>query len=610
MRILMLTQWFEPEPSFKGLQFARKLAERGHDVQVLTGFPNYPGGKLYPGYSIHVWQKEMVGGGIDVARVPLYPSHDRSGFRRALNYLSFAVSAAILGPVLRRRPDVIYAYHPPGTVGLPALLLSWWFSVPLVYDVQDLWPDTIAATGMLANRVALAVMDRVCRFVYRHADRVVVLSPGFRRALIERGVLPSSIDVIYNWAPDQIAGAPDGGDRRRGGEFRVVFAGVMGMAQALGTVLDAARECAALAPKARFVLVGGGVDRERLERRAAEMQLTNVEFVPLQPLSAMPAILKHADALLVHLKNDPLFSITIPCKTQAYLAAGRPIIMAVSGDAAELVMRAGAGVPAKPEDPHSIAQAVRRLADLPVAERERMGAAGMAFYARELSIDHAVDRFEEVFTVAAARPQRKLIRRAMDIAGAAIALILFAPLLAAAALAIRCTMRLPAIFRQERPGLNEQPFTLLKLRTMNDAQGPAGELLPDADRLTRLGRVLRESSLDELPQLWNVLRGEMSLVGPRPLLPEYLPRYNASQRRRHSVKPGITGWAQVHGRNALTWESKFALDLWYVDHQSFSLDVRILALTLLRLVRPGGINRPGHATMPAFQGTESGSVCR
>ena len=404
MKILLLTQWFDPEPSFKGLAFARELARRGDTVEILTGFPNYPGGKVYPGYRIRPWQIERMEG-FRVCRVALYPSHDRSALRRSFNYVSFAVASAILGPFLVQRPDVIYVYHPPGTIGLPALLLRWWFSAPIVYDVQDLWPDTIAATGMLSHPFLLSCINRFCRWVYRRADQIVVLSPGFREALQARGIPEERIRVIYNWAPDQVLAATPapGPSRGQDRQFRVVFAGAMGAAQALDAVLDAAALCSVSAPQVRFLLVGDGTDRDRLEQRARSLHLSNVSFVPWQPLAAMGKVFEQADALLVHLKDDPLFRMTIPSKTQAYLAAGRPIVMAVRGDAADLVSRADAGILAQPEDPGSIAAAVRSLASLSQGERERMGRNGRAFYDRELAIGVAVESFREVFRNVCAR---------------------------------------------------------------------------------------------------------------------------------------------------------------------------------------------------------------
>jgi lipopolysaccharide/colanic/teichoic acid biosynthesis glycosyltransferase len=195
------------------------------------------------------------------------------------------------------------------------------------------------------------------------------------------------------------------------------------------------------------------------------------------------------------------------------------------------------------------------------------------------------------------------IKRAVDLSVSSAALVATAPVLAAAVLAVRVTMGRPVLFRQQRPGKNGAPFTLIKLRTMRNA-GP-GEESPefDAVRMGRLGALLRSLSIDELPTLWNVLRGEMSLVGPRPLLSRYLNRYSTRQARRHEVKPGITGWAQVNGRNAVSWEDKLEMDVWYVDNRSLLLDLRILWGTLSKVIRRSGIAYAGHATMPEFRGT-------
>jgi lipopolysaccharide/colanic/teichoic acid biosynthesis glycosyltransferase len=196
-------------------------------------------------------------------------------------------------------------------------------------------------------------------------------------------------------------------------------------------------------------------------------------------------------------------------------------------------------------------------------------------------------------------------KRALDVAGAAAGLILLSPLLLLLAAVIRLKMGKHVFFTQVRPGYHGKPFTIYKFRTMANLTDAEGKLLPDDRRLTRFGRFLRSTSLDELPELWNVLRGDMSLVGPRPLLMHYLPLYNDHQRRRHEVKPGITGWAQVNGRNALSWEDRFHLDVWYVDHCSFLLDLKILLLTLLKTIRREGISAEGHATMPQFKGTSN-----
>jgi lipopolysaccharide/colanic/teichoic acid biosynthesis glycosyltransferase len=198
---------------------------------------------------------------------------------------------------------------------------------------------------------------------------------------------------------------------------------------------------------------------------------------------------------------------------------------------------------------------------------------------------------------------RKYFKRLLDLGVAAPLFVATVPFMVLVAAAIRVSSPGPVLFRQLRPGLQGRLFCLHKFRTMTETRGAAGDLLTDAQRLTRLGKWLRRYSLDELPQLWNVLRGDLSLVGPRPLLPEYLPLYNPEQARRHLVKPGITGWAQVNGRNAICWEQKFAYDVWYVDHQSWRLDLKILLLTFKNLVKTADTQAPGSATAERFTGT-------
>jgi len=200
----------------------------------------------------------------------------------------------------------------------------------------------------------------------------------------------------------------------------------------------------------------------------------------------------------------------------------------------------------------------------------------------------------------------QVLKRALDLAGSAVALVLFAPLMLYIAWRVQKELGKPVLFRQVRPGLNGKHFVMYKFRTMTEERDAEGRLLPDEKRLTPFGRFLREYSLDELPEFFNVLRGEMSLVGPRPLLMEYLDRYTPEQARRHEVKPGITGWAQVNGRNALSWEEKFKLDAWYVDNWTIWLDLKILWLTLVKVLRREGISAHGHATMPEFKGSEKG----
>jgi len=415
VRILFITQWFSPEPHFKGLPFAVELKRRGHEVTVLTGFPNYPGGKVYPGYSVRWFQRDVMEG-IPVLRVPLYPSHDRSTLGRVLNYTSFALAAAFLGVPRAPEVDVAYVYHPPATIGWPALVLKWLRGVPCVYDIQDLWPDTLAATGMLRNPLLLGFVGVWSRLVYALMDRVVVLSPGFQLALEARGIPSGRVSLIYNWSPDVTATsngaatAPHVAEAEvMDGKFNVLFAGNMGPAQALSTVIDAAEILADKLPSVQFVLVGAGVSVAELTAEVARRRLRNVLFVARQPAAAMPAFYRRADVLLVHLKADPLFAITIPSKTQTYLAAGRPVVMAVPGDAADLVQAAEAGVCCPSENPGALAAAIVELHGLSAARRDQLGRNGLEYHRRNLAFPGQVTNFESVFEATAARARALVV---------------------------------------------------------------------------------------------------------------------------------------------------------------------------------------------------------
>lgn len=399
VRLVVLTQWFEPEPAMRGLSFATELAARGFEVEVVTGFPNYPGGRVYEGYRIKALQRERVGA-VNVTRLPLYPSHDSRKMGRLLNYVSFFLAASIYLLFFARRADAIYAYHPPLTVGMAAAFVRVVRGIPVVLDVQDMWPDTLRATGMVNSERILRIVDFFCRWTWRQVDRITVLSEGFHTLLRDRGVNQEKVRVIYNWAPETTTADPPiepPAALVNRGRLRVLFAGNLGAAQALDSVLLAAGILAERNARVDFFFLGSGIEESRLQHDAAEMKLTNVRFLPRVPASEVGVWLAAADCLLVHLRDDPLFAITIPSKTQAYLAAGKPLVMAVAGDAAELVMQSGGGVVVPPQDPKALADALSELADMSMEELAGMGAKSRSFYLERLSFKRGVDQFVQLF---------------------------------------------------------------------------------------------------------------------------------------------------------------------------------------------------------------------
>lgn len=396
----MLTQLFQPEPNhLKGLTFARDMVRRGHGVEVLTGFPNYPGGKIYDGYKQHWRAREMLDG-VSVIRVSHLIDHSRSALRRIASYLSLAVSTCFPGIFLIKKPDVVHVYLGPATLALPALFLKLFFGVPYVLDVQDLWPESVLGSGMFQFRFLGKLIQTWCDLSYRYSSKIVVLSPGYKAAIMLRGVPEDKIQVIYNWcdiSQESITVEHTISDTfDLNGFFTVMYAGNLGQIQALESVVRAAKLLREEIHDVRFVFVGDGIDSERLKSIVVEENIENVRFISRQPVERIGAILDKADVLLIHLRDDPLCRIGIPQKTQAYLAAGKPIIMAVQGDAAELLKNAGAGVTCKPEEPESIANAVRQIYNMSILERQKMASSGRSFYVNNLSYSVGSRKLEKI----------------------------------------------------------------------------------------------------------------------------------------------------------------------------------------------------------------------
>jgi glycosyltransferase involved in cell wall biosynthesis len=411
LKILILSQWFQPEPVFKGLPLAKALRDRGHEVEVLTGFPNYPGGRIYPGYRIRPWQREIMDD-IRVNRVALYPSHDKSGLRRAMNYLSFGLSAAMIGNFLIKRPDIIYALNLV-TLGLTTNLLRLRFRCPVIYDILDLWPDSVADSRMLDVPFLLKVLDRWSKYTYKSATHLITVTPGMKYELLKRGIDKSRISVVYNWCDEEHM-KPTPRDEyfasKLGlrGYFVVMFAGTMGVMQKLEVLLDTAERLKKTESRIKFVLVGGGVECSRLKQIAVDRQLSNVIFLEKQPAENMGKILALADVTVVHLKDSPLFRITIPSKIQAYMAAGKPIIAGIRGDAASLLSASGAGKVVAPENPEAIAEGVVELYRMSESERNEMGQKGRKYYKSKMSIEAGVNTIEDIF-INCTKNRRKIV---------------------------------------------------------------------------------------------------------------------------------------------------------------------------------------------------------
>ncbi len=378
MRVLVVSQWFPPEPREFLLELAQAYQKAGHEVQVVTGFPNWPGGQVYPGYKVKLIQREVIGG-VDTVRLPLYANHSKSGLKRVLNLTSLAISLFFLGPFTLKRAQHIHVIQLPFLV-LAAKWLAFWWRATVSMEVQDLWPDTLEASGVSSRKV-LGLMGKLCDASYRGSRDIRVISPGFARALEARGVPADKLHLIPNWIDDETnkplpADTPwDGPTLPQG--FRILYAGAIGIPQALSVVLDAAALLKDR-PDIVFLIAGDGVEREPLQQRANEEGLDRVVFLGNFPQSEMGKLYAQVDVLLVHLSPDPLFEITIPSKILTYLAYSRPILAGLKGDPAGVIEDTGSGVIFPPGNAQALAAAARTLVDMPEHERVEMGARGRA----------------------------------------------------------------------------------------------------------------------------------------------------------------------------------------------------------------------------------------
>lgn len=392
MRLLFISQLFDPEYAIKGLSFLSDVRKSGFDIDVITTFPNYPTGRIYPGYKNKLWQIEFQNG-IRVIRVYSYISHSRSKLSRILTYFSFMVSA-LLASLIIKRADVIYAYHPQITIGIVAWIVRLVKKTPYITDVQDLWPDALAATGFTRVGLLYKMIDQTCNFIYKNSEHVVVLSKGYKKTLVQKSVPAEKISFIYNWNNEEERISDECGDNLFSMvldkyDSKFVYAGNLGAAQALKSVISAF---------SRFendsiclVIIGSGVEEDKLKNFAKSINAENIIFMGYVPSTKIKQYLDKADVLVVHLKDDPLFKITIPSKLQTSLNAGKPILMAVGGEANEIVESARAGVCALPENVMSIVGAINRIVKLRNKWPE-MGKSGRQYYEENMSQQLAVEK--------------------------------------------------------------------------------------------------------------------------------------------------------------------------------------------------------------------------
>ena len=614
MHLLLIHQVFVSPDEAGGTrhyEFARYFVQRGHQFSIVASDLNYKTGQRVTD-SARLMTKEELDG-VKVFRAYTYPSLHRSFLWRVVSFLSFMFTSTWVA--LRvGQVEVVMGTSPPIFQALSAWVVALLRRRPFLLEIRDLWPEFAIDIGILQNPFLIRLSRWLENFLYARASHILVNSPAYRDYLLGKRIPAEKISLIPNGV-DPHAFDPGGKglgfreDWQLQGKFVVTYAGALGLANDISTLLravDRLRDD----PRIHFLLVGDGKERGNLEKLAHNLELSNVTFTGALPKALMPEVLAASDACVAILKDIPMFRTTYPNKVFDYMAAARPTILAIDGVIRQVVEAAYGGIFVPPGDHVSLASAIQVLS----LDPQRAESMGMAARKYVVECFNRQDQALQFLTLAQRLVGEKMKngtvfsykrkgKRLLDLMLTLPVFVITLPMMGLVALLIRARLGPPVFFRQQRPGLYGKAFYLYKFRTMTNAVDAGGKPLSDEERLTPLGRFLRSTSLDELPELFNVLKGEMSLVGPRPLLMKYLDRYTAEQMRRHELKPGITGHAQINGRNALTWEEKFSLDLWYVDHQSLWLDLKILALTLWKIFKREGINAPGKASGEEFRGT-------
>jgi len=413
MKIGIVTQWFRPEPAYLPTNLADELAERGHEVRVLTGYPNYPDGEIYPGYRQR-WGEQTREGQISLRRVPLYASHDSSALKRIGNYLSFAATSSAAAVRYLADVDAIYVYLTPATVAAAPALLSKLRGTPVVIHVQDLWPESVTSSTMGPQGFAAGLADRILhktmQRIYAMSASIAVIAPTMRDIVINRGADPAKTRVVLNWADETLFHpTPATAESRQAIGHRnrctIMFAGTMGPFQNIHASVRAAA-AASGAENVDLVFVGSGIAEESAKKLAADLNAPNIRFLGRRPTADMPALYGAADYQLVTLRDLPIFQGTIPSKLQAALACGSPVLVSAPGDCIELVENRGVGLACPPDDWRALAERFNQAAKTPPNERTEMARRARALYETEMSRRAGVDHLEDMLIQAAVHRRR------------------------------------------------------------------------------------------------------------------------------------------------------------------------------------------------------------
>ena len=616
MNILYLHQYFSTYSGSNGTRsmvFAKKLIKNGHKVHMIcvndersnSGLKN----KFINGKRVGYFD------GIKITEFNIRYSNHKSFFERIRVFILYSIKSTVLS--FNDDFEVIFASSTPLTVSLAGILNKALRGKIFIFEVRDSWPKLPIKMGILKNQIIIRILELYEKVSISYADKCIGLAPGICDDInVIRGnnyhteLIPNFCNnfIIKNNIKNVLENKYKLNITNN--DFLAIFTGAHGIANGLDQILDAAKELIKIGRfEIKILFIGDGIKKYSLQERVKKEKINNCFFLPFIPKNELFNILTNiADVGLMNLENiEDFYEGTSPNKFFDYLASGIPIICNYPGWIARIINENNCGLITYPNDPINYARVLIKLADdkdlLEIMKKNSLKLSKSTYSSKIIS-ERFINTIESTFKINSYRENNHIYNNIysftkgiIDKVIAFLGLIILSPLLLAISLSIKLNMGGNIFFYQKRPGKSGKIFTIIKFRTMKNK---SREVTEDYLRITKLGDFLRKTSLDELPELINIIKGDMSFIGPRPLLIEYLDLYTEEQHIRHKFKPGITGLAQIKGRNKISWEEKFKYDIFYIRHRNLIMDLKILFITFIKVICKSDINHSNKNTMPKF----------
>lgn len=627
MKIVYFHQYFSTPNGRAGIRsyyLAKKLVEEGHQVFIIClndkrtdcGLKNIFLNK----------QRRGIVDGINIIQLDINYSNSINFFKRSFKFIEFSLKGIRLA--FEINPNLIIASSTPLTVAIPGIILRYIKGTTFIFEVRDLWPKLPIAMGVIKNKIIINTLKLLEIIAYKSSDSIIALAPGIFKGIEEKKIKNTKIHLIPNIA-DLDLFKPKTKILDKNPELLkkynssikktnliAAFTGAHGLANGLENLLEVAKELKRMKrDDIKIIFIGEGASKNKLINEVKLFKLNNCIFIDSISKKELAEILKESVHLgLMVLRNIPdFYNGTSPNKFFDYLACGLPVINNYPGWLSELIIENELGFAIPPQDNKLFATKLIAIADnknilLKMSENCRSCA---EIFNKNSLMHKFYSIVKKTYKKNKGRENNYLFRKSYDLTKSVldrltslVLLIILSPLLVLISIVVFIKLGLPIFFIQERPGLNNKIFKLIKFRSMKNDKQINGTYKDDSLRIDNFGKFFRSTSLDELPELINILKGDMSFVGPRPLLKEYLELYSDEQIKRHNVRPGITGLAQIKGRNLLNWEKKFNLDLYYIRKRNPILDMKILIITFWKVFSREGINANDYATKEKFKGVK------